>query len=135
MRCAGTSSAVRAIVEYVTNADDIYALKGGRGRILIEVEHRRGGEPWIVRVRDRAAGMSLADLKTKIGRQGGRTSQFEVGASVRGNLGLGAKDPACFGKATRASMRGSRSTTAVSGRQAVSRSGRLQRCATASASL
>jgi len=91
---------VRAIVEYTTNCDDNYALKGGRGRILIEVEHRRGDEPWVVRIRDRGTGMSLADLKTKIGRQGGRTSQFEAGAQVRGNLGLGAKDPAWFGKVT-----------------------------------
>jgi hypothetical protein len=89
---------VRALVEYVTNADDAYARRGGKGRILIEVEHRRGDEPWIARVRDRATGMSLAEMHDRIGRQGGRTSGFDQGAAVRGNLGLGSKDPACFGR-------------------------------------
>lgn len=89
---------VRALVEYVTNADDAYARKGGKGRILIEVEHRRGDEPWMARLRDRATGMSLAEMHERIGRQGGRTSGFDQGAAVRGNLGLGSKDPACFGR-------------------------------------
>lgn len=89
---------VRALVEFITNADDAYARAGRRGRILVEVEHRRGDEPWTVTVRDRATGMSLMELRDNIGRQGARTSGFEKGASVRGNLGLGAKDPACFGR-------------------------------------
>ena len=89
---------VRALVEYVTNADDAYVHRGTKGRILIEVEHRRGGEAWFARVRDRATGMSLDEMLHRLGRQGGRTSGFEEGAPVRGNLGLGAKDPACFGR-------------------------------------
>ena len=95
----------RAIVEYVTNADDSYARKGGKGRILIEVEHRRGEEPWIVRIRDRAEGMTLADMRAKIGKQGVRASGFAAGVAVRGNLGVGSKDPACFGKVTFESIR------------------------------
>lgn len=91
---------VRAIVEYVTNSDDAYVKKVGKGRILIEVEHRRGTEPWSVRIRDRATGMTLNELKQKIGRQGGRTSGFADGLAVRGNLGLGSKDPAVLGKVT-----------------------------------
>jgi hypothetical protein len=94
---------VRALVEYVTNADDSYALtkpKGTKGRILVEVEHRRGDEPWDARIRDRAGGMTLQEMREKIGKQGVRVSGFAEGKAVRGNLGLGSKDPACFGKVT-----------------------------------
>jgi hypothetical protein len=89
---------VRALVEYVTNADDAYARKKMKGRILVEVEHKRGDEPWEARVRDRASGMTLAEMKERIGKQGVRASGFEAGEAVRGNLGLGSKDPACFGQ-------------------------------------
>lgn len=91
---------VRALVEYITNADDAYQRRGGKGRILVEVEHKRGSEAWHARVRDRATGMSLAEMKERIGRQGVRASGFEAGAAVRGNRGLGAKDPAVFGRVT-----------------------------------
>jgi hypothetical protein len=93
-------SIVRALVEYITNADDAYARTSGKGRILVEVEHKRGDEPWEARVRDRAKGMTLDEMKELIGTQGARTSGFAEGQSVRGNLGLGSKDPACFGKVT-----------------------------------
>jgi hypothetical protein len=89
----------RAIVEYVTNADDAYTRKGAKGRIVVEVEHRRSTEPWKVTIRDRATGMSLLEMRERIGRQGGRTADFGR-LSVRGNLGLGSKDPACFGRVT-----------------------------------
>lgn len=89
---------VRALVEYVTNADDAYVRKNTKGRILIEVEHKHGDEPWEARVSDRASGMTLAEMIERIGKQGVRTSGFEEGIAVRGNLGLGSKDPACFGK-------------------------------------
>jgi len=91
---------VRALVEYITNADDSYAREKKKGRIVIEVEHKRGDEPWEARIKDRASGMSLDDMKEKIGKQGVRASGFEEGEDVRGNLGLGSKDPACFGKVT-----------------------------------
>jgi hypothetical protein len=90
-------SIVRAIVEYVTNADDSYARLCKKGRILVEVEHRRDGV-WSVRIRDRAEGMTLIEMKERIGKQGVRSSGFEGGRDVRGNLGLGSKDPACFGR-------------------------------------
>jgi len=89
---------VRAIVEYVTNADDSYKRLGRKGRVLVEVEHRRSNEPWHVRIRDRAEGMTFREMKERIGRQGVRASGFEGGQAVRGNLGLGSKDPACFGR-------------------------------------
>lgn len=91
---------VRALVEYVTNADDAYAKRGGKGKILVTIDPRREGGAWTARVSDRAIGLSLPELINRLGRQGGRTSGFETGASVRGNLGLGAKDPAAFGKVT-----------------------------------
>ena len=97
---------VRALVEYVTNADDAYARKNAKGRILIEVEHKHGDEPWEARVSDRASGMTLAEMIERIGKQGVRTSGFEEGAAVRGNLGLGSKDPACFGKVRFDSIKG-----------------------------
>lgn len=89
---------VRALVEYITNADDSYARKKMKGKIVVEVEHKRGEEPWEVRVKDRASGMTLDEMKEKIGKQGVRASGFAEGEDVRGNLGLGSKDPACFGK-------------------------------------
>ena len=91
---------VRALVEYVTNSDDAYAKRGGRGKILVSIDPRREGGVWTARISDRAIGLSLRDLVSRLGRQGGRTSGFEAGANVRGNLGLGAKDPAAFGKVT-----------------------------------
>jgi len=94
-------SIVRALVEYITNADDAYTRTTAvKGRIFVEVEHKRGDEPWQVRVRDRATGMTLDAMKELIGKQGVRTSGFAEGQNVRGNLGLGSKDPACFGKVT-----------------------------------
>jgi hypothetical protein len=84
---------VRALIETITNSDDAYVDKPGK--IRIEVEHRRG--PWKVITRDRATGMSAARMEEAIAQLGGRTSGFEGGADVRGNLGRGSKDLAAFG--------------------------------------
>jgi hypothetical protein len=86
----------------VTNSDDAYGDQ--RGKIRIEVEHRRQ-KPWKVVIRDRACGMTAARMKQAIGTLGGRTSGFEEGRSVRGNLGRGAKDLAAFGPVTFESIR------------------------------
>jgi hypothetical protein len=86
---------VRALVELITNADDAYGEKDS-GKIRIEIEHRRG-KPWRVVVRDRARGMRKARMVDAIGGLAGRTSGFESGERVRGNLGRGAKDVAAFG--------------------------------------
>jgi len=90
---------VRGILEAVTNADDAYRRLGStrRGVITIEVEHRRQS-PWVVRIRDRATG--IPDLISELTDIGGRTSGFESGLDVRGNLGRGAKDLAAFGPVT-----------------------------------
>jgi hypothetical protein len=84
---------IRALIETITNSDDAYGEKNGK--IRIEIEHRRG--PWKVITRDRAKGMSAAQMREAFAILGGRTSGFESGASVRGNLGRGAKDLAAFG--------------------------------------
>jgi hypothetical protein len=88
------SDIVRALIETITNSDDAYGEN--TGKIRVEVEHCRG--PWRVITRDRAKGMRAGDLENKIVRIGERTSGFESGASVRGNLGRGAKDLAAFGR-------------------------------------
>lgn len=88
------SDIVRALIETITNSDDAYGED--KGKIRIEVEHRRG--PWTVITRDRARGMSAQRMKEAIEGLGGRTSGFEEGRDVRGNLGRGAKDLAAFGR-------------------------------------
>jgi hypothetical protein len=85
---------VRALIETITNSDDAYSEKSGK--IRIELEHRRG--PWKVVTRDRAKGMSAGKMREAFASLGGRTSGFESGEKVRGNLGRGAKDLAAFGK-------------------------------------
>jgi hypothetical protein len=89
---------VRGLIELITNCDDAYG-DDARGKIRIEVEHRRSA-PWQVVVRDRAKGMRKARMAHAIGDIGTRTSGFEEGARVRGNLGRGAKDLAAFGPVT-----------------------------------
>lgn len=91
---------VRGLIELITNADDAYAKQSARsGKIIVEVEHRRGTQ-WQVIVRDRASGMTLQEMKEKLPPLGARTSGFELGAQVRGNLGRGAKDLTAFGPTT-----------------------------------
>jgi hypothetical protein len=85
---------IRALIETITNSDDAYGDRNGK--IRIEVEHRHG--PKRVITRDRAKGMTSARMKAAMTRLGGRTSGFEAGESVRGNLGRGAKDLAAFGQ-------------------------------------
>lgn len=89
---------VRGLIELITNCDDAYG-DTTQGKIRIEVEHRRN-VPWKVIVRDRAKGMRRSLMARAIGDVGARTSGFEEGARVRGNLGRGAKDVASFGPVT-----------------------------------
>jgi hypothetical protein len=85
---------VRGIIELVTNSDDAYGETDGKIRIEID---RHRGTPSLLVVKDRARGMRASEMKEKIGGLGGRTSGFERGRDVRGNLGRGAKDLAAFG--------------------------------------
>lgn len=87
---------VRGLIETITNSDDAYGDTAGK--IRVEVEHRHG--PWKVITKDRAKGMRAARLKKAIIHLGERTSGFESGENVRGNLGRGAKDLAAFGPVT-----------------------------------
>lgn len=100
---------IRGLVELITNADDSYArleAQGRRttGRILVEVEHRRG-RPYKVVVRDRAQGMDNNEMKVKLTRKGGATSGYLAGVSVRGLLCRGAKDLVAFGPVLYESIR------------------------------
>src|SRR2546426_9906701 len=83
------SEPIRALVELITNADDAYDATPGtrRGKIRIEVERRRRPQETILRVLDRACGMTRAEMEAKLGREGLRTSGFEVGENRRGLLG------------------------------------------------
>jgi hypothetical protein len=89
---------IRAIVELVTNADDAYVQldSNRKGSIRIEIQRRRG-MPSSITVRDRAGGMTLADMEKRLGTEASRTSGFESALDVRGLLGRGAKDCAAFG--------------------------------------
>ena len=92
----------RGLVELITNSDDSYrgleeVGEKVSGKIRIEIERRRKGQPSIVKVLDRAGGMNLEDMYYKLGVLGERTSGFEKGQPRRGLHGRGARDVACFG--------------------------------------
>lgn len=86
----------------ITNCDDSYreleelGIKTS-GKIRVEITRKRGSSSSIVRVLDRASGMSSDEMYTNIGIVGGRTSGFEQGKLRRGLYGRGAKDVAFFG--------------------------------------
>ena len=92
------SDPIRAIVELVTNADDAYedVSNNRKGKIRVEWEPGRKN-PTILRVRDRARGMTRSEMEQRLGTLGGRTSGFEEGAERRGLFGRGAKDVVHFG--------------------------------------
>ena len=94
-QAAMKSNIVRGLIELITNADDAYGATSN-GKIRVEVEHRRK-TPWKVSVKDKAIGMRMATMRKVFGQLGTRTSGFESGQAVRGNLGRGAKDVAAFG--------------------------------------
>jgi hypothetical protein len=94
-QAAMKSDIVRALIELITNADDAYGSTAG-GKIRVGVEHRRKTS-WDVVVSDKATGMRMDKMRKVFGQLGARTSGFESGQAVRGNLGRGAKDVAAFG--------------------------------------
>lgn len=103
----------KALVELITNADDSYSRLEearrvfGKGRILVEVEHRRKRN-WKVILRDRAEGMTDKEMKAGLAVLGGQTSGFARGQNVRGLLGRGGKDVAAFGTVTWESIKDNR---------------------------
>ena len=89
------------VVELVTNCDDSYHSEFRRGhldtdggRIVIEVQPKRGASPSILKVKDRAGGFS--DLHRKIQKVGEKTS----GEGDRGFMARGLKDCASLGHVT-----------------------------------
>lgn len=104
------SDPMNAIVELVTNADDACLDKGSsrREKIRIEVERHRGSKATKIIVKDRAGGMTLAELEDRLGKMGRRTSGFETGAERRGLFGRGAKDVVHFGPVRWESVKGKR---------------------------
>ena len=79
----------RGLVELITNPDDSYrdSEDDGKqisGKIRIEIERRRKGQPSVVTVRDRAGGMNREEMFHKLGTLGRRTSGFERGKARRG---------------------------------------------------
>jgi len=92
----------RGLVELITNCDDSYRDleeqgKQASGKIRIEIERRRKGQPSKVIVRDRAGGMTREQMHHNLGTLGRRTSGFEKGKARRGLHGRGARDVAAFG--------------------------------------
>jgi len=92
----------RGLVELITNSDDSYRNledEGGQasGKIRIEIERRKLGQPSVLIVRDRAEGMNREEMFLKLGTLGKRTSGFERGKPRRGLHGRGARDVAAFG--------------------------------------
>ena len=92
------SDPIRAIVELVTNADDAYdgISTNRKGKIRIDWERGRK-KPTILRVSDRARGMTKKEVLERLGVLGGQTSGFQEGAQRRGLFGRGAKDVVHFG--------------------------------------
>ncbi len=91
-----------ALVELITNADDSYHRLYNRklnpkdgGRILIETLARRNGNSLLI-VRDRAEGMTLETMITKLLSVGRRSSE----EGDRGIMGRGAKDVTELGDTT-----------------------------------
>ena len=89
----------RGLVELITNSDDSYRNleeegKRTSGKIRIEIERRKMGQPSTVIVRDKAEGMSRAEMYQELGVLGERTSGFEKGKPRRGLHGRGARDVA-----------------------------------------
>ena len=99
-----------ALVEFITNSDDSYhrlylasKIDKDGGPISIEIEHRRKGSSRIL-VKDRAEGMTLAEMREKIKGIGKKTS----GDKDRGFMGRGAKECAVLGKAVFESIKDNR---------------------------
>ncbi|MBI2165467.1 MAG: ATP-binding protein [Chloroflexi bacterium] len=88
-------SAIRALVELITNSDDSYERleergKSASGTIDIDILRKReSSEIWVA---DYAEGMDSSNLDKGLGTYGEESSEFEKGARVRGYFGRGLKD-------------------------------------------
>jgi len=90
-----------ALVELITNCDDSYhrlykkhSRSEDGGPILIDILKQRKGATSVVIVRDRAEGMTLEEMREKLGDVGTRRSE----EGDRGFMARGAKDCTALGK-------------------------------------
>ena len=100
-----------ALVELVTNADDSYhrlyksnLRREDGGPILIEIGEQRKGTASILKIHDKAEGMTLETMYEKLSHVGERHSS----EGDRGFMGRGAKDCTALGCITYESIRGDR---------------------------
>jgi len=100
-----------ALVELITNCDDSYhrlykkqSRSEDGGPILIDILEQRKGATSVVIVRDRAEGMTLEEMREKLGDVGTRRSE----EGDRGFMARGAKDCTALGKVTIESIRDER---------------------------
>lgn len=88
---------VRALIELITNADDVYRGRSGPIRITID-NNNEPDFPLLVSVSDAAVGMSLETMLEKFTVIGGNNEAFVREQVGRGLLGRGAKDVASLGR-------------------------------------
>ncbi|MBU4369376.1 hypothetical protein KKG58_01280, partial [Patescibacteria group bacterium] len=93
---------IRALVELITNCDDSYSRLGKNGSKetigTIEIRiFRKRNSCTTFKILDRAEGMTLENMYSKIGRVGYANSGFLEGKPSRGLMGRGAKECVIFG--------------------------------------
>jgi DNA topoisomerase VI subunit B len=76
-------SVIDALVELITNSDDAYGTNSGK--IIIEIKRQRDVIVGQVIVKDRAGGLTLEEMKSKILKYGG----FSAADKSRGFMGRG----------------------------------------------
>ena len=88
---------VRALIEFITNADDAYNSKGG----TIQIKLHKSEKPFqaMISVHDRATGLDADGLEKAFSRLGDLNQKFVGDMGTRGLFGRGAKDVAALGKA------------------------------------
>ncbi|MDP2649842.1 MAG: hypothetical protein Q8P10_03275 [bacterium] len=98
---------IRGLVELITNADDSYGEiefnhQQVSGEISIFIERKRQSKNTTIMIADRAEGMELGEMVSKLRRVGGITSNFikSKGAKTRGLMGRGSKECVVFGNLT-----------------------------------
>lgn len=89
---------VRALIEFITNADDAYGQLTGEIHLVLR-RFSNSSEPTTISVIDTAKGLSTTQMEESFTYLGGDMSGFAQGDQVRGLFGRGSKDAAWFGRA------------------------------------
>ena len=95
IKTAMQGSAIRALVELITNADDSYVRLEEQSKPcngVIEIIYKKDGYCGLFAVRDYAEGMSIEEVRDSFKKYGAATSGMKGGKGVRGYFGQGAKD-------------------------------------------